>query len=230
MIGWRSVRGRVAVVIAVPICLLLGVAGYAVHERAEAVGAARTTRAEVGLSLRVQSLVHHLQRERGLTNGLLGGEKEFREPLAAVRGRVDAALRDMRDEDAVNGVVQRRLKRLSQVRSAADAGKADPGATLTFYTDAVEALNAVDPAARTTAGADRQLRDGLAALRELAAAKESVALERGFLNGVFARGAFRGGEYLTFTEVRATRVAALSRFRQVATDSQRAALTKALGT
>ncbi|MGW7296416.1 MULTISPECIES: sensor histidine kinase [unclassified Streptomyces] len=228
--GWRSVRGRVAVVIAVPICLLLSVAGYAVHERAEAVGAARTTRAEVGLSLRVQSLVHHLQRERGLTNGLLGGEEEFRDPLAAVRGRVDAALDDMRDEDAVHGVVQRRLKRLSQVRSAADTGKADPGATLTFYTDAIEALNTVDPAARTTAGADRQLRDGLAALRELAAAKESVALERGFLNGVFARGAFRDDEYLTFTEVRATRVAALSRFRQVATDSQRAALTKALGT
>ena len=38
----------------------------------------------------------------------------------------------------------------------------------------------------TATGADRQLRDGLAALRELSAATESVALERGLLNGVFA--------------------------------------------
>jgi hypothetical protein len=53
MPGWRSIRGRVAVVITVPICLLLAVAGLAVHGRAEALGDARTTRAEVGLSLRI---------------------------------------------------------------------------------------------------------------------------------------------------------------------------------
>ena len=76
--GWRSIRGRAAVVITVPICLLLAVAGLAVDGRAEALGDARTTRAQVGLSLRVQGLVHQLQRERGLTNGLLGGEKGFR--------------------------------------------------------------------------------------------------------------------------------------------------------
>ncbi|WAZ26475.1 nitrate- and nitrite sensing domain-containing protein [Streptomyces cinnabarinus] len=219
-----------AVVVTIPICLLLAVAGYAVHGRAEALGDARTTRAEVGLSLRVQALVHQLQRERGLTNGLLGGEEEFRPTLTAVRTRVDAALRDMRGEDAVQKVIQRRLRNLADIRAAADAQTADPAATLTFYTDAVEALNAVDPVAETATGSDRQLRDGLAALRELAAAKESVALERGYLNGVFAHGSFRSGEYLAFTEVRATRVAALARFRQVATSPQRAALKDAFGT
>jgi hypothetical protein len=81
--GRRSVKGRVAVVITVPICLLLAVAGLAVDGRAEALGDARTTRTEVGLSLRVQALVHQLQRERGLTNGLLGGEKEFRGATSA---------------------------------------------------------------------------------------------------------------------------------------------------
>ncbi|MDW4903926.1 histidine kinase, partial [Streptomyces sp. ADMS] len=70
-------------VITVPICLLLTVAGLAVYGRAEALGDARTTRAEVGLSLRVQALVHQLQRERGLSNGLLGGEEGCRTPFAA---------------------------------------------------------------------------------------------------------------------------------------------------
>ncbi|NEA64569.1 nitrate- and nitrite sensing domain-containing protein [Streptomyces sp. SID12488] len=236
--GWRSIRGRVAVVITVPICLLLTVAGLAVYGRAEALGDARTTRAEVGLSLRVQALVHQLQRERGLTNGLLGGEKSYRTPLAATRRRVDTALEAMRPERAVEQVIQKHLRRLTAIRTAADrdtasgsgGGTVDRTATLSFYTTAVDALNAVDPVADTATRDDRQLRDGLAALRELAAAKESVALERGFLNGVFAEGAFQDREYLTFTEVRATRVAALARFGQVATAPQLAALKQAFGT
>ncbi len=230
-----------AVVITVPICLLLTVAGLAVYDRAEALGDARTTRTEVGLSLRVQALVHQLQRERGLTNGMLGGDDTFRTSLTATRKRVDTALDAMRSESSVEPVIQRHLGRLTAIRAAADSdtaagGKptakstADRTATLTFYTTAVNALNAVDPVAETATGADRQLRDGLAALRELAAAKESVALERGLLNGVFAAGAFQGREYLSFTEVRATRVAALTRFRQVATAPQRTALDKAFGT
>ncbi|KUN97648.1 histidine kinase [Streptomyces caeruleatus] len=233
--GWRSIRGRVAVVITVPICLLLAVAGLAVYGRAEALGDARTTRAEVGLSLRVQELVHQLQRERGLTNGLLGGEKGFSTPLAATRKRVNTTLRGMRSEPAVEDVMQRHMRRLAAIRAAADRGTvgsppADRTATLAFYTTAIDALNAVDPVAENATGADRRLRDEIAALRELAAAKESVALERGFLNGVFAEGGFHGREYLTFTEVRATRVAALARFRQVATAPQRAALNKAFST
>ncbi|MDQ0765727.1 nitrate- and nitrite sensing domain-containing protein [Streptomyces canus] len=225
-----------AVVITVPICLLLAVAGLAVYGRAEALGDARTTRAEVGLSLRVQALVHQLQRERGLTNGLLGGEERFRTPLAATRKRVDTALRAMRPESAVEDVIQRHLRRLAAIRAAADKDTAadrdtsDRTGTLAFYTAAVDALNAVDPVAETATRADRQLSDGLAALRELAAAKESVALERGLLNGVFAQGSFHGREYLAFTEVRAARVAALARFRQVATAPQRAALENAFGT
>ncbi|MEU9174525.1 nitrate- and nitrite sensing domain-containing protein [Streptomyces sp. NPDC048420] len=242
--GWRSIRGRVAVVITVPICLLLAVAGLAVYDRAEALGDARTTRAEVGLSLRVQELVHQLQRERGLTSGLLGGEQGFRTQLAATRGRVDTELRGMRSEPAVEEVVERHLRRLAAVRATADKDTAVPApadrhiggedtdrtTSLAFYTAAIDALNAVDPVAATATRADRPLSDGLAALRELAAAKESVALERGLLNGVFAEGAFHGREYLAFTEVRATRVAALARFRQVATAPQRAALDKAFGT
>ncbi|MHB9849137.1 nitrate- and nitrite sensing domain-containing protein [Streptomyces krungchingensis] len=219
-----------AVVITVPICLLLVVAGVAVFGRAEALGDAGTTRSEVGLSLRIQALVHQLQRERGLTNGLLGGEGGFRSSLTATRKRVDSALRRIRSESAVAEVIQRHLQRLADTRAAADEGSGDRTATLTFYTTAVDALNSVDPVAESAAGADLQLRRGLAALRELATAKESVALERGLLNGVFAKGGFHGSEYQTFAEVRATRVAALARFRQVATPSQLAAVKQAFST
>ncbi|MDT7845618.1 nitrate- and nitrite sensing domain-containing protein [Streptomyces justiciae] len=132
----------------------------------------------LGLSLRVQALVHQLQRERGLTNGLLGGEEEFRPPLAVTRKRVDTALRGLRRERAVEDVIQRHLRRLTYIRAAADRGTADQAATLSFSTGAVDALNAVDPVAESATGTDRQLRDGLAALRELAAAKVTCAADR----------------------------------------------------
>ncbi|WP_235453127.1 sensor histidine kinase [Streptomyces olivochromogenes] len=219
-----------AVVITIPICLLLTVAGLAVHGSAEALTDARTTRSEVGLSLRIQALVHQLQRERGLTNGLLGGEEEFRSPLAGTRKRVDRALRAMRRESAAEEVIRQHLQHLAAIRNAADRDTANRAATLTFYTTAIDALNAVDPVLGSSTGTDRQLRDNIAALHELATAKESVALERGFLSGVFAQGGFHGREFLTFTEIRATRVAALARFRHIATAPQRAALRNAFGT
>ncbi|MGW3242132.1 sensor histidine kinase [Streptomyces sp. NPDC001070] len=227
--GWRTIRGRMAVVLTVPTCLLLAMVGLAVDTRAEEFGDARTTRSEVALSLRVQALVHELQLERGLTNGLLGGEESYRAPLAATRKRVDVHLHALRHETAVDNVIQERLGRLAGTRADVESDIAERDAALAFYTTAIEGLNAVDPAAGTATRGDRQLREGLAALQALAAVKEAVSLERSSLNGVFASGAFRGSEFLDFTEVRATRIAAVARFRQVATPAQRVALDAAFG-
>jgi signal transduction histidine kinase len=225
--GWRTIRGRVAVVLAVPTCLLLAMVGLAVQGRITQFQDASETRTEVNLSLRVQGLVHELQRERGLTNGLLAGEESYATQLRAQRKKVDTALYALRNEPVVATAVQDRLARLTPVRADVDIDVADPATTLRFYTDAIDTLNAEDPAADTTTRGDRQLRDGLAALQALAAAKESLALERGSLNGVFAAGSFTRTQYLDFTETRATRVAALARFRQVATAKQRAELDNA---
>ncbi|MGW7367462.1 nitrate- and nitrite sensing domain-containing protein, partial [Streptomyces sp. NPDC054841] len=89
--GWRTIRGRVAVVLAVPTCLLLVLTGLAVADRGTDWAAARETRDRVDVVLGVQALVHELQRERGLTNGLLGGADEYRDDLAAQRERSDSA-------------------------------------------------------------------------------------------------------------------------------------------
>lgn len=228
--GWRTIRGRVAVVLAVPTCLLLAFVGLAVELRAEDYGDARTTRSEVELSLRLRSLVHELQLERGLTNGLLGGEARYRKPLDATRKHVDVQLRALRDEGAIEDVIRTRLGRLTATRDDIDADSAGRDAAITFYTYAIAGLNAVDPAAGTVTRGDRELRDGVAALQALAEAKEALANERSSLNGVFAYGAFRRAEYLEFIQERAVRVAAIERYRQVATTNQRIRLDQALGT
>jgi len=227
--GWRTVRGRMAVVLIIPTCLLLALVGLAVDARAQEYGDAQSTLSRVDLTLRVQALVHQLQRERGLTNGLLGGENGYRAPLDQQRVQVDAAGVGLHDEPIVASAMGR-LDRLSTVRDQVDHGTADRTATLRFYTDAIDALNTASSSAGAASLGDQRLRDALAALDALADATESVALERGSLNGVFAAGAFQGREYLAFTETRATRIAALDRYQQVATVAERTALDRAFGT
>ncbi|MFJ8534701.1 nitrate- and nitrite sensing domain-containing protein [Streptomyces sp. NPDC093591] len=238
--GWNSIRGRMAIVLAVPTCLLLALIGLGVADRAADWSAARATEAQVGVLLRAQELVREVQRERGLTNGLLGGEEGYRDDVAAQRVRTDEArdaLRAALDEEsgALPDAAVSALRAadvpfaaLTATREDADAGTADRAATLRTYTRAVTAL--IDAESAGAPDGDRRIAQGVQALQALARATEAVALERGSLNGVFAAGRFRDGEYLDFTEVRAARVAALGQFRQLAGDGEESALDGAFGT
>ncbi|WP_052424496.1 nitrate- and nitrite sensing domain-containing protein [Streptomyces fulvoviolaceus] len=238
--GWNSIRGRMAIVLAVPTCLLLALIGLGVADRAADWSAARETEAHVGVLLRVQDLVREVQLERGLTNGLLGGAKEYRDDVDAQRDRTDgartklrAALSDERGDlpDAAVSALDAAeipLAALPAVRRGVDAGTADRAATLTTYTKAVTAL--IDAESAGAPSGDRRIAQGVQALQALARATEAVALERGSLNGVFAAQRFRSGEFLDFTEIRATRVAALGQFRQLATQAEKSTLDKAFAT
>ncbi|MFG2024111.1 nitrate- and nitrite sensing domain-containing protein [Streptomyces sp. NPDC048825] len=238
--GWNSIRGRMAIVLAVPTCLLLVLTGLGVADRAADWSAARGTEAQVGVLLRVQDLVRELQRERGLSNGLLGGAEEYRNDVRKQRNRTDdahSALRavlsqkssDLPDASAsALGDAQVPLADLSTTRTDVDAGTADRAGTLAYYTKAVTAL--IDAESAGAAHGERRITEGVQALQALARATEAVALERGSLNGVFAAGRFRGGEYLDFTEIRATRLAALGQFRQLATSAQQSDLDAAFKT
>ncbi|WP_330307298.1 MULTISPECIES: nitrate- and nitrite sensing domain-containing protein [unclassified Streptomyces] len=235
--GWHSIRGRMAIVLAVPTCLLLALTGLGVADRAADWSAARATEAHVGVLLRVQDLVRELQRERGLTNGLLGGAEGYRDDVRRQRGRTDdarSALRAALSEESgdLPGAsasalrdAQLPLADLATLRADVDSGAADRTATLTSYTKAVTAL--IDAESAGAPQGDRRIGDGVQALQALARATEAVALERGSLNGVFAAKRFRSGEYLDFTEIRATRVAGLGQFRQLATHTQESALDTA---
>ncbi len=238
--GWNSIRGRMAIVLAVPTCLLLALIGLGAADRAADWSDARATEAHVGVLLRVQDLVHEVQRERGLTSGLLGGAQEYRDDVRTQRDRTEKAREELRtvldDErgdlpgatvaalDAAEGP----LAALTSTRADVDAGDAGRSATLTAYTKAVTAL--IDAESAGAPDGDRHIAQGVQALQALARATEAVALERGSLNGVFAAGRFRTGEYLDFTEIRATRLAALGQFRQLATAGQESGLDDAFAT
>lgn len=238
--GWGSIRGRVAIVLAVPTCLLLALTGLGVVDRAHDWSAARATESQVVVLLRVQDLVRELQRERGLTNGLLGGDEEYRDDVREARARTDDARTSLtgvlsaESGDLPQGAAsalrraQLPLADLTGTRTGVDTGTADRTVTLRFYTAAVAAL--IDAESAGVPDGDRGIAQGVQALQALARATEAVALERGSLNGVFAAKGFRSGEYLDFTEIRATRVADLGQFRQLAGGDEESALDRAFKT
>ncbi|CAA9439025.1 MAG: Putative sensor and ATPase, component of G-protein-coupled receptor (GPCR) system [uncultured Pseudonocardia sp.] len=218
-----------------PTVALMVVAGIGVATQARAYQQADSTVSSVRLVLVAQGLVHELQRERGLTNGLLGGQEEYANDVIQQRARADAARGEL--ERALNDAptalaapVRDALQALADqgdVRTGVDAGSADRASTLEYYTTAIVRL-ADASATEESAVSDASLRAGLESLRTLGLAKEATALERGFLNGVFSADAFRGREYPRFAEIRAERIAGLTAFTRQATASQQAALDVAL--
>jgi hypothetical protein len=232
-----TIRGRMVRMLAVPLTTMLCLLVLIVVNEAHTYRAARAASATVSLSLAVQDLVHELQKERGLTNGLLGGEARYRADVDQQRRRTDtarAALDTLTvDADADVGpgaaaarVALERLGNQSVVRGSVDTGNVDRLATFDYYTAAIDALNGLDTGVAETG--DPALRGHLAALQALGDAKEASAQERGLLNGIFAAGRFSGSEYARFADLRGTRRQAIAEFDRHATDAQRARLQEAL--
>ncbi|ELS51001.1 ATP-binding protein [Streptomyces viridochromogenes] len=224
-LSWRTIRGRMTVILAVPTCLLLVVVGLAVADRLQDYRDARDTRSQIDVTLRIQDLVHHLQSERVFTNGLLAGDRSYRTQLDRSRDRVDAVRRELSEERVVAGAMTR-LERLTAIRDSVDSGSADRTKTHTYYTGVIGALNAADPTADRATRGDRRLRDDLAALQALAEAKEAGSQEGSLLGGALAAGSFRETNSLDFVKARATRISAMDRFFKLATPTQRDAVMK----
>ena len=229
-----TIRGRLARILVFSLVLVLALLGVTIAGQVGAYFAAGDTVSSVSLALKVQDFVQEVQRERGLTNGLLGGETRFQQPVLTQRTATDkaqTALNQALADDSVPGVTQvrdalSRLSGLTSTRENVDAGRADRNATFQYYTAGVAALNGLQLG--LDQAQDPQLRRGLQALYALGDAKEYTGQERGFLNGVFAADKFGPGEYVHFTEIRASKQAGLTEYARYATQPQQAALDEAL--
>ncbi|MGW5313405.1 nitrate- and nitrite sensing domain-containing protein [Nocardia thailandica] len=230
----RTIRGQLSRILAVSLILVLALLGVTVAGQIAAYRRSGDTADAVAVALAVQDLVHQAQRERGLSNGLLGGDERWRRPVAEQRAETDRAL-DALDAVAgrdVPGATEIRaalghLAGLPQLRASIDAGNAGRQAAFQFYTDGITALNR--PELGLDQARDARVRHGLAALYALGDAKEYTARERGFLNGVFAAGEFGAGEYVQFLEMRSGRAVALAAFAGEATPAQQSALDAVTG-
>ena len=229
-----TIRGRLARILVFSLVLVLALLGVTIAGQVSAYLTAGDTVSSVSLALKVQDFVQEVQRERGLTNGMLGGETRFQQTVLSQRTATDkaqTALSQALTDDTAPGVSQvrdalSRLSGLTSTRENVDAGRADRNATFQYYTAGIAALNGLQLG--LDQAQDPQLRRGLQALYALGDGKEYTGQERGFLNGVFAADKFGAGEYVHFTEIRASKQAGLSEYARYATQPQQAALDEAL--
>jgi signal transduction histidine kinase len=234
MVRPGTIRGRLARILVFSLVLVLALLGVTIAGQVGSYLAAGDTVSSVSLALKIQDLVQELQRERGLTNGMLAGETRFQQSVLSQRTATDkaqTALSQALADDSAPGVASvrdalSRLSGLTSTRENVDAGRADRNVTFQYYSAAVAALNGLQLG--LDQAQDPQLRRGLQALYALGDAKEYTGQERGFLNGVFAADKFGPGEYVHFTEIRASKQAGLTEYARYATQPQQAALDEAL--
>ncbi|WP_246124493.1 sensor histidine kinase [Nocardia bhagyanarayanae] len=220
-------------ILAVSLTLVLALLGITLAREVRSYQRSGDTVAAVSLTLVVQDLLHEAQRERGLSNGLLGGDVRLRQAVADQRAATDRALRALEAElsgaPAGSGEIRAAIGQLAglpAVRAQVDAGRIGRAAAFQFYTDAIDALNR--PRLGLDQARDAEVRHGLLALYSLGEAKEQTARERGFLNGVFAADGFEAGEYVQFLDIRAAKSAGLAAFARDATVAQRDLLDTAM--
>ncbi|AYF79506.1 HAMP domain-containing protein [Nocardia yunnanensis] len=231
----RTIRARLRRILIVSVALVLALLTIIVTREVTSFRETGDTADTVRLALAVQDLVHEVQRERGLTNGLLGGDATARTALGNQRLATDSALRELEttlDRQAPGAdLVRTALTQFSGVtatRGDVDSGRADRSASFTFYTTAIGALVQTRPG--LDHAQDSRLWRGLQSLYALGDVKEFTGQERGFLNGVFAAGGFGPGEYLKFLDIRAAKQAAVTDFERDATPAQRSQLYSAMRT
>ena len=219
----RTISGQLARILAVSLVLVLALLGLTMAAQVSAYRRSGDTVDAVAVALAAQDLVQQVQRERGLSNGLLGGDQRLRQPVADQRTGTDTALRALvdilADDPPGAGEVRSALGHLSGlpgIRSQIDTRNITRPAAFQFYSDGIDALNRL--ALGLDQARDPAVRHGLQALYSLGDTKEFTARERGFLNGVFAADEFGAGEYVGFLDIRAAKNAALTQFGRDAPD------------
>jgi signal transduction histidine kinase len=236
MLRPRSIRAKLIRILVVSLALVLVLLGFLITNEAGNYTAATQTSRVVTVALRVQDAVQQLQKERALTNGLLGGGTQFQAQIVPQRAQTDLALsaldqvvNDSSYDDAGTLDVRTAMEKLSgltTIRSDVDQQRAQDAPTFAFYSDTIASLNALDLG--LDQAQDGNLRHGLQALYALGNIKEFAGQEQGLLSAVFAANRVSVDNYTKFVEVLGQKQAAVAVYDQFATPSERADLDDAL--
>ncbi|HEY1571017.1 MAG TPA: nitrate- and nitrite sensing domain-containing protein [Pseudonocardiaceae bacterium] len=232
----RSIRAKLVRILVVSLALVLVLLGFLITNEAANYQAATQTSRIVTVVLRVQDAVQQLQKERALTNGLLGGGDQFQAQVVPQRAQTDLALgalnRTISDTGLSDAGVDQvrtalaKLDGLTTIRSEVDQQRAQDAPTFAFYTDAITSLNALDLG--LDQAQDGTLRHGLQALYALGDIKEYAGQEQGLLSAVFASNHMSVDNYSKFVQVLGQKQAAIATFDQFATQGERSDLDATL--
>ncbi len=198
-----SNRQNLLIIAAAPLLMALILGYRSLGEASRECTAAEDVAAMSEISVRVGSLVHQIQKERGLTAGFLSaGSDKLRGMLADQRRTTDTELEGLRQaleaegEDDLPGAFHEGLQAaladlggLAEIRSSVDRQSIEPDRAIGFYTKIdSQFLDAVGEMAHVAPSTELATR--ARAYETFLKGKERFGLERAVLAAVFGRDSF----------------------------------------
>jgi len=236
-----SMRNKLLLMILPPILGLLVFSWISVSEKVTSVREMKRTHQLSVLAVSTGSLVHELQKERGMTAGFITSKgAKFRTELAAQRAQTSALhaalMRRLARDAAIAKLAQpalaraaEQMARLDEIRASADGLKLAAKDSFAFYSGTIASyLEVIAVAGRTTA--DAAIASDATALLAFISAKEAAGQERATLNAVFSADAFTPDTFQRFLKIVAAQEAFLQLFDKYARPEARERLRQTLET
>jgi len=197
----ESLRFRLLALLGLIVAGLLYYAVGTLLQDTRRIGAMQQLGQAVTLTTAASGLIHELQKERGLSAGLLASKgsrftgeleaqrKDTDKHLDAFRQRAAAGSQDTGDSALRESIGQalRQLEGLSRTRSEVSALRLSGGESFTFYTRSIEQLLGM-LAGMTAIETTEALSERLTAYQLLLHGKEQAGRERATVNAVLAAG------------------------------------------
>ncbi|MEA1955897.1 MAG: nitrate- and nitrite sensing domain-containing protein [Campylobacterota bacterium] len=161
----------------------------------------------VELSVKISSVLHELQKERGASAGFLGtGGKKFKDIVLFQRIETNNKIKELEDFIAkydtpeIEIIKKIDLKSIQMIRKKIDVQSITTKTALTFYTLLNKSL--IDTIAYySTVPKDSQIKTNFNAFVIFISSKEKAGIERAILSGVFAMDKFTLDSFAKFSSL-----------------------------
>ena len=208
------------------VVFLLALSFFAIHslvERYDQLRNASLDRKWLGASGSISRLIHELQRERGLSSGVIASRGErFGDMLVAQQKLTDASLGELQSivrqhvtDQAIHGGVAAVADRLQGLRQRVSNREISRDYTVDRYTELVDALFDMQLSTFGNAVKSSLFRKQMAFVA-FSQAKETAGKERALLSAILSDHNFSAGRMLILNNLRATEQARLVNFTRLA--------------
>ncbi|MSN26566.1 MAG: HAMP domain-containing protein [Geobacter sp.] len=229
---------KMLLMVIVPIIGILIFAAQDISVKLTTLHSLQTTRILTAFAIKSGSLIHQLQKERGLTTGFISSKGDkFRTELSKQRVDTDSQIRELKFYSSSNKnnleLVRERLdaagsllEKLAMIRADVDSMKLEPKDSLAYYTRTISSY--LDVVAQITImSMNPELTREAMAYHAFLSVKEQAGLERATLSGVFATNRFDNKTYEDYVGIAAAQATFLDVFNKFAdTYHQKAYLEK----
>lgn len=218
---------KMLLMVAIPIAGMLVFVARDISDKTDSLRDLNMTSALTGLAVKSGSLIHELQKERGLSAGFVASKGEkFRDDLARQRGETDLRIKAFKEYIATNtaslaGAKERlaaadaQLGNLDATRGGVDSMNVQPPESIAYFTKTIAAY--LDVVAQITIlSRNPDITRGAMAYHAFLNAKEQSGRERATMNGVFASNSFDEETYRKFISIISSQATFLDVFNKYA--------------